>query len=186
MSEISSSVEIKGLKYYEQARPVGDTHRSMKSLSKIEGIPVQHIRICRDLNFNGFEKDNRIHWSILKPQYESNIELIKKMAEESEQDKEDTIGELKKRKIELECIRKELDISQMRKENIPIAEINKFMTVLALQLNGVLTSKIIKELPPLTVGKSEEEIRYICKGAINDVISILKKNIDDWNPEVKK
>ena len=197
MNENSSSIMNIGVTYnsssidkdFENSRPkrfqMSMTHRSMKSLAEVEGIPQSHIRACKTLNLDGFKKDNRIDWEVLKPLYEANIERIKEIVGEEVEEKDDNYNTLKKEKLRLEIEIKELDIKQKKKENIPIEEINDFMVKFALQLNGLLIAKIVKELPPRTMGKGEEEVRHVCKETINEIVTILKKNISDWNPSPK-
>jgi hypothetical protein len=152
-----------------------DVYRTMKSLSASEGIPLSHLKAAKTLNLTGFRTDGRVNWNELEPAYRANLDKIEDFLDNS-------IERLKKEKLKRDIERADLTIAELKKQKIDIKDINEFMIQLALQLNGLLFSKIVKELPPRVIGKSEEESRFVCKEMVNDIVEVLKTNISEWNP----
>lgn len=152
---------------------INKTNRTMKSVATTENVPLSHLKICKILNLPGFNADATINWDVLKPEYEKNLSKIIGMVDTS-------LDTLKKEKLKEDIEHRRLQNTELKKQLIHINDITQFMTTLGIQLNGLMIAKLVKELPPLTTGKSEEEVRYICKGMVNDIVDILKKDINEW------
>jgi hypothetical protein len=153
---------------------------SMQAIATQYNIPKEHLRVMKLMNKDGsipgFNKNNMINWEKLQPWYVANMASVAQQCIKEEGSLSEQINKEKLVKIKLEN-------ANLRKELVPIKDVEAFMITFGIQFTSVLKTKLINELPPRLTGLKESDIREVNTNVYNDIIALYQKEVKEWNKE---
>lgn len=151
---------------------------SMTAISTTFGVPLKRLKAAKVLSGDdadaGFKASNNINWFKLEPwmkEHEAEIDSFINDSTES----------IKKANMIKDGVLKDLQIKQIKGENVDKKIVNAMMTRISTAQVLLLHSKFIKELLPKMKGKELPEMVVMTNQCIEQVIDIIQKQpVEKW------
>lgn len=145
----------------------------MKQAALALNIPIEHLRVIKELYPDGFFANNAVKIKEVTDFYTKNKILIESTLSES-------MEALQKKRVANIVILQDLEIAERQKKTLNIDKVTEFMGEFGIAFGALLKSKLVNELPPRLEGLSMEERNKYCKDYYNELTSLYQNQLEEW------
>jgi hypothetical protein len=139
------------------------------------GIAPNMVRLIKKEYNEAFNANQTINIEKLKAYYETHKDrLIEELNKSTS---------LKDKKLLNDITLQELEIAKKKGQMLPVDEICEFLYTLGLKTANLLLQKLTNELPQRLDRVEPTKRMDLCKEVYNEIVAVMKCNIDNWVKE---